>query len=81
MSESNSRLREALKFLSGFQTAHVIAHIVLEFSDALPFTINLGFIKINFTENFNHWAVFYNLLILMALIYFGYFGKHRKRDL
>lgn len=66
-----------MKFLSGFQAAHIIAHIALELSDALPFTIDLGLFKINFTENFNGWAIFYNVLILAILVYFAYFRKSR----
>lgn len=81
MSGANSKLREILKFLSGFQAAHILAHIALAFSDALPFTVDLGLISINFTENFNKWAIFYNMLILAVLVYFAYFGKNRKRVL
>lgn len=81
MGSASSKLREILKFLSGFQVAHIIAHIALEFSDALPFMINLGLFKINFTENFNNWAIFYNVLILAVLVYFAYFEKNQKRKL
>ena len=66
------RTREILKFLSGFQPAHILAHSALEFSDALPFQIDLGILTIHFTEGFNQWAIFYNVVILAALIYFAY---------
>jgi hypothetical protein len=73
--------REVFKFLSGAQAAHLLVHFLLEFSDALPFSINLGIITINLSEEFNQIAVFYNVVILAVLLYFAYWHKTKNPGL
>lgn len=78
MSMKKINWREVLKFLAGAQTGHVLSHLSLEFSNAMPFTVDLGIIQIPFTEDFNKVAILYNLLVLAVLLYFTYFKKQKK---
>lgn len=70
-------IRELLKFMSGAQTFHLLTHIWFQIYGQFPFK----FFFVTITEIFNAWAIFYNALILMVLIYFAYlYKKKSKRD-
>ena len=65
-----NKTKEVLKFLVGFQTAHTLIHILVQFSNILPHQVPLlGF---TMTPALNFWAIIVNGAILVALIYFAY---------
>ena len=67
-------IREILKFLSGAQAFHLLAHIY--FAIIKPFPVDLGFFILK--ERFNLIAIGYNLIIFVVLFYFAYFYNKNK---
>ncbi len=67
--------KEVVKFLAGFEAAHLLGHVLLQFGAILPLEFGLGSIDINFTEGLNVAAIIVNTLILVVLVYFGYRKK------
>lgn len=66
---TNHKIKEILKFFVGFQTAHTLSHIWVQFSGILPYT----FWNFTLTMSLNFWAIITNAAILVALIYFAYY--------
>ena len=68
-------IKEICKFLAGFQLAHTLGHIVIQFSANFPLTENWYFFKVAITSNFNLVGIIVNFIIFLVLVYFAYFVK------
>ena len=74
--------KEILKFLSGFQAAHLLSHIYAQYALTRgflePHTFNFRLFQITLTSKLNSVAIVVNLILLALFLHYAYFHKPKK---
>lgn len=74
--------KEILKFLSGFQAAHLLSHIYAQYALTRgflqPHTFNFRIFQITLDAKWNSMATMVNIIILALFLHYAYVHKPKK---